>query len=50
MISKLSKKISGSVPANNYIQFPADAKKSMGLVGHYVYIAFKANLQFKILL
>ena len=34
-------KISGPIPAKSYIQFPADTKRSLGLVGSYCYVAFK---------
>ena len=34
-------RISGSVPAGNYIQFPKTASQSLGLTGHYIYMLFK---------
>ena len=34
-------RISGSVPAGNYIQFPKASSQSLGLTGHYLYILFK---------
>ncbi|XP_065066075.1 WD repeat-containing protein 90-like [Rhopilema esculentum] len=34
-------RISGSVPAGNYIQFPKTTSQSLGLTGHYVYFLFK---------
>jgi len=34
-------RISGSVPAGNYIQFPKTSTQSLGLTGHYIYILFK---------
>eukprot|EP00794_Sanderia_malayensis_P008706 gene8706-9635_t len=34
-------RISGSVPAGNYIQFPKASSQSLALTGHYLYILFK---------
>ncbi|XP_066496904.1 WD repeat-containing protein 90 [Tiliqua scincoides] len=34
-------RISGSVPASNYLQLPKTSTQSLGLTGHYLYILFK---------
>lgn len=34
-------RISGSVPASNYIQFPKAASQTLGLVGRFVYIQYR---------
>ena len=34
-------KISGSVPASNYIQLPKSSSHSLGLVGRYLYLPFR---------
>ncbi|KAF7239262.1 WD repeat-containing protein 90 [Varanus komodoensis] len=34
-------RISGAVPASNYLQLPKTSTQSLGLTGHYLYILFK---------
>ncbi|CAH1794798.1 unnamed protein product [Owenia fusiformis] len=34
-------KITGSIPASNYIQLPTTLSQSLGLTGHYLYLMFK---------
>ena len=34
-------KITGSVPASNFMQFPNAASQSLGLVGRYIYVQFR---------
>ncbi|KAM6424015.1 WD repeat-containing protein 90 isoform 3-T3 [Liasis olivaceus] len=34
-------RISGAVPASNYLQLPKTGTQSLGLTGHYIYILFK---------
>lgn len=34
-------RISGSVPASNYLQLPKTSTQSLGLTGHYLYILFR---------
>ena len=34
-------KISGSVPAGNYIQIPKTSSQSLGLTGRFMYLMFK---------
>lgn len=34
-------RISGAVPAGNFIQLPKASSQSLGLVGHYMYLQFR---------
>ena len=34
-------RISGSIPAGNYVQLPQTSTQSLGLTGRYVYLLFK---------
>lgn len=34
-------KITGSIPASNYIQLPQTSTQSLGLTGRYVYLMFR---------